>query len=71
MCNAPDLYRRREQEARELAAEAADPHTKAILIEIAEGYAQLGGRAPVAPSTTMFKRTGSVPLRQPELRRFG
>ena len=66
MCNAPDLYRRREQEARELAAEAADPHTKAILIEIAEGYAQLGGRAPVAPSTTMFKEACSA-----SPRRFG
>ena len=57
---ATDLCSRREQEAREHAAQATDPRIKAILIEIADGFAQLDGRAPIAPSTTSSNEAGSI-----------
>ena len=41
----PDYWRKRAEEARAVAVQMLDPHTKAIMLSIAQDYQKLAERA--------------------------
>jgi len=54
--NDPEYWRRRAEEARAVAVQMTDPHTKAIMLSIAQDYEKLAARAQQRAGDTV--RTG-------------
>jgi hypothetical protein len=43
--NGPEYWRKRAEEARAVAVQMMDPHTKAVMLSIAQDYEKLAERA--------------------------
>jgi hypothetical protein len=65
--NGPEYWRKRAEEARAVAVQMMDPHTKAVMLSIAQDYEKLAERAEQRATKPQKRQCPNAASRRPGL----